>query len=109
MKISRELEEKNQAEAQACRLLAEILSMGIALNEPTTPFKPFMQDFQTGGRSATFTDFTQRNLDALQILLDSLSEHELISSRIADLLWWRTKNWWPPELTDPEAAQGPLS
>src|SRR5690606_9242067 len=65
---------------------ARATSMMLTPGSINEPFKPFLQDFQAGRRSAIPEDFTTEELVFFETILDDLNEPWL-KARLADLLW----------------------
>ena len=88
--LEKMLKEKRVVDENDCaemfELLARAASMMLEPQSINDPFKPFIQNFQTGGRSALPEDFTDSELRFFEEVLNDINEPRL-QARIADLLW----------------------
>jgi hypothetical protein len=86
-KSSDSYKESNEiAKSQIMRLLAQACSMMIDAKSINEPFKPILQDFQAGRRSAIPDDFTVAELAFFESILENIDE-PMLRGRLADLLW----------------------
>lgn len=68
------------------RLLSQACSMMIDAKSINEPFKPILQDFQAGRRSAIPDDFTVDELAFFDSILECIDE-PMLKGRLADILW----------------------
>lgn len=85
--LAKEKREAGEAEqAELLGLLARAASMMLVPGSINEPFKPFVQDFNAGRRSAIPEDFTEQELVFFETIISHVDDIWL-KARVADLLW----------------------
>lgn len=86
-KSSESYQESNEIpKSLLMRLLSQACSMMIDAKSINEPFKPILQDFQAGRRSAIPDDFTVAELTFFDSILEYINE-PMLKGRLADILW----------------------
>ncbi|WP_431474021.1 DUF4209 domain-containing protein [Marinobacter sp. KM021] len=85
--LAKEKRDEGQVhQAEMLELLERAASMMLVPDSVNEPFMPYIQDFQTGRRSAIPEDFTKEELEFFEIILSDMDEPWL-KARLSDLLW----------------------